>query len=85
MDPLRHRFLHAVFNARRVAVIHKAGRNPRRHSRTLVHLPQQDSAGVRTDTTAIKPAGHQATPQGREIQVALRYTVSSGLLPLWLA
>ena len=84
IEPLRYQFLHAVFNARRIAVIHKARRHPRRHPGALVHLPQKDTPGVRTDATAVKSAGYLATPKGVKFEL-LSGTVSSRLLPLWLA
>ena len=58
-----------VLDAGRIAVINKAPGNSRRQSGALVHLPQKDAAGVRTDASAIESAADRSPSKGVKLKL----------------
>ena len=64
MEALRHQLMHAMFDARRIAVIDQTPRYPRGQPGALVDLAEQEAAGVGVDASTIESPGHQTTSQG---------------------
>ena len=69
IEALRHQLMHAMFDARRVAVIDQTPRYPRGQSGALVDLAEQDATGVGADAPTIEPAGHQTPSQGVKLEL----------------
>ena len=69
IEALRHQFTDVVLDAGRIAVIDKAPGNSRRQSGALASLPQEDAAGVRTDTSAIESASERSPSKGVKLKL----------------
>ena len=67
--PLGHQIPHAVFDALGVAVIGEASDQAIQQADTLIHLAQQQSATVRSDSPTVKAANHLAPTQGLIFQL----------------
>ena len=69
VDPLRHQFMHAVFDARPIAVIDQTPRHSRRQSDALVGFAQQYATGIGTDAPTIKSPRNQSPSQGVKLKL----------------
>ena len=54
IDPLRHQFLHRVFDPLRIAAVAKAGCELAEDPGALLHLPQQHSTAVTGDGSPVE-------------------------------
>ena len=61
IHPLGHQIPHTVFDALGVAVIGEASGQAVQQADTLIHLAQQQSATVRSDSPTVKAANHHNT------------------------
>src|ERR1035437_10059712 len=68
--PLGHQFGHAVFDPLGIAMVGETGGEASKDAGFGFHLPQQESAGVRSDGSAIEPSGDQPAAKPLEIELA---------------
>ena len=73
--PLGHQFGHGVFDPLGIAVIGEAGGESPQNAGLGFHLPQQESAGVRSDGPAVESGGDRPAAEALGNRTRVRYTL----------
>jgi hypothetical protein len=74
-NPLGQEFVNAMFDPVWITVIDKASGKPTNDAASRLHLPQEESAGIRSDGPTVKSPGDFPPPQGLERGTRVHYTL----------